>query len=97
MVLVTCVALAGCSKGASPDEAYLEVVRPLLSSGTDEQWLQLRAGVCEVLAAKPDSEQWLRELKVLLDMGLSARDAGAVIGASTASACPQFSGLGPRL
>jgi hypothetical protein len=95
VVLAACVVLAGCSKGASPDEAYLEVVRPLLH-GTDEQWLQLRSGVCEVLAAKPDTEQWLRELKVLLDMGLSVRDAGAVIGASTASACPQFTGLGPR-
>ena len=89
--------VGGCANGApAADEAYLQVVRPLLASGTDEQWLDLRDSVCDVLAAKPTREQWLTELKVLTDIvGLNAHNAGAVIGASTASACPQFSSLAP--
>ena len=100
--LVGVAMLAGCSKpdagqGVSPaDQAYLEIVRPMLATGTDAQWLELRAGICAVFDARADAEQWMAEVKVLTEtVGLSARQAGEVIGASTASACPRHNGVGP--
>lgn len=100
VIIVALVALMGCSlsvksrpseqQAQNPNELFLQMVdarAPSFENATNNQLFELRTTVCSALDS---GLSFNRIVFAIMSQGtVSAEDAGAFVGLSVASACPQ--------
>lgn len=90
--------LAGCGgedeaapAQSNPDRAYLELARQVFPDFTDDGLFDIRANVCEVMKASPDTVGYMTAVETISDAaGVSTEQAVGVAVPAIMSGCPEY-------